>query len=198
MHLHEASPIANRVWRQLNPLCTIVNVAGDIRRCLVHVRGIDIVALPATIPVANKDLFGTTTSITEYLNPAWMEAVVALGITESGEPFDRSMKILLPEKIRLELFMPLPADYWRMFAIRSCSSDYTQQILLPAWVRKSWVATAHGLRLRTQCVSGGGRGWRCIAPKPVLPPAWSNEAEFFEWLEVPYVSPDRRQISILQ
>lgn len=120
-----------------------------------------------------------------------------------GKPDGRMMQIELKNPydgvrtIMLDLFMPQPHDYYRQFAIRTGSSDYSAKVIATGWNKIGWVGTSEGLRAETECVgskdpSTGKVKWRCMAKNPTLPPAWQTEQEFFSWLGVQFVPPSIR------
>lgn len=111
------------------------------------------------------------------------------------------MKIDLLERIRLDLFLPVPQDYFRQYAIRTGSSDYSYRVIASAWKANGWVGTEDGLRRIEDCkgteYSDGDKKkmkWVCISETPTLPPAWRSEEHFFEWLGIKWIHPKLRTV----
>jgi len=58
---------------------------------------------------------------------------------------------LLPSGINLDLFVPQRHDYYRQYATRTGSGDYSYKVIASAWVSKGWVGTPDGLHKREDC-----------------------------------------------
>lgn len=193
MELEQAHKIAMQLYTHLEPHCTTINIAGSIRRQSAEVGDIELVCIPKQDPVI--DLFG---SITGYIRSNnWKQAVEVIGKHISGKTeHGRHLQYMVNGTgMQLDLFVPQPHDYYRMYAIRTGSADYSKRVLAGAWVRKGWCGTPDGLRLMEESerkVQGDKTVWSCKHPSPTLPPAWQNEQEFFTWLGVPFLNPKCR------
>lgn len=190
--LHHASRLANRIVELLAPHCERIDVAGSIRRECEQVGDIEIVAQPHTIAA---DMFGNKrVPVLEFMQALALFRHQA-GNIQSGEA--RYLKYAVPTgwaecpEIQLDLFLPQPHDYYRQLAIRTGSANYAKNWLAWNWVRLGWVGTADGLRRTDECEKRGDR-WVCVGRNPTLPPVWRNEWEFFEFLELSYISPQNR------
>jgi DNA polymerase/3'-5' exonuclease PolX len=197
MRLDQAKDIAIRVGKRLQPFCTKINIAGSIRREKSEVGDIELICLPRMYVNEQGDLFGVVTA-TKKVSENFIAEVKSLGKVVRGEPTGRHMKIELPERIDLDLFMPQEHDYYRQFVIRTGSSEYSFRTIAHAWKRKGWCGTEHGLRLIKDCVehkqSNGKSTWECVNNDPELPPCWPDERSFFDWLGVPWIQPKLRSI----
>jgi DNA polymerase/3'-5' exonuclease PolX len=194
--LSKARSIADKILGQLQPYCEVILIAGSIRREKMEVKDIEIVCVPKRVLKGGMDLFGEDTRTT-VIHPDFTRTVQGLGEILKGRTDGRMMKIKLKEKIELDLFMPQPIDFWRQFAIRTGSSDYSAKVIAAAWVKNGWCGTSDGLRLQKECeptIKDGKTTWKCVADKPTLPPVWESEKEFFQWLGVTYVHPKMRVI----
>ena len=137
------------------------------------------------------DLFGNEKQRIQ----AFTDAVTGLGSIVSGKPNEgRWIKIQLPQGINLDLFIPQVHDYYRIYAIRTGSADYSHQIIAKAWERKGWAGTKDGLRLQAECIRLE-KTWNCIFQKPTLPPVWKSDADFFDWLSIPHLPPAQREVT---
>ncbi len=192
MILKSASDIAVKICYLLQPYCSKINIAGSIRRKKNDVGDIEIICLPHRVPAGQASLFGgseNTVPVKEFAN-----VVQGLGIVELGKPSGRYIKIILHEGIRLDLFMPQEHDYYRIYAIRTGSAQYSSLFIAYGWKRIGWVGTDQGLRRREDCLENGDDHWKIINPDPELPPIWQSEKEFFEWIQVKYLEPQFREM----
>ncbi len=199
MELRKALHIAKQVVDALAPHCDIINVAGSCRREKPEVKDIEVVALPKM--VSGKDLFDQPTAPIRSID--FREAVMGLGVGMKGTSLGRYTQVHLSTSegiIALDLFMPEAADYYRQFAIRTGSAEWTARFIAGGWVKLGWCGTDQGLRMQSQC--HGERGpdhkmhWKCVVAKhqQMLPPVWKSEEDFFEWLKVAWVPPKYREL----
>lgn len=190
MLYNQAKAIAENVAEILQPHCTVLHIAGSIRRQKETVKDIEIVALPNT---TFTDLFKTETKRTED----YLQAVQSLGEIIKGNPsIGKYVQIWLPErKVMVDLFTPADYDYYRIFAIRTGSADYAHHVIANAWLKKGWCGIPNGLRLQSECEQQKDKSWKCTTQTPTFPPVWQNEQDFFTWLNVEYTEPRYREIN---
>lgn len=197
MNINRALPIALDVVGKLKPHCVRIDIAGSIRRKQSEVGDIEVVCQPKTMAVT--DLFAEIEEPAglqlEYRTKEFRFAVHELGVIASGNTATgRHVKVMLPQGIKLDLFIPQAHDYYRQLAIRTGPAEYSHRVLARAWTHKGWVGTRDGLRRANQCSCDARRiSWTCVEPSPTLPPAWRSEQEFYAFLGLPYTWPDRRQ-----
>lgn len=198
MELIKAKEIAVGLWTLLKPHCDLIKIAGSIRREKPEVGDIELVALPKT--VMGKDLFGNDTSKTRSFE--FKSLVMGLGEVIKGKTDGRYMQIQLKDHdIKLDLFMPERADYWRQYVIRTGSADWVSRYIAGGWKKLGWCGTDQGLRLQKECEaktneSDGKKKWICTLPaaNQTLPPVWDSEPEFFGWLNLRWTEPKDRNI----
>lgn len=205
MMTHEkANKLAIEIGNKLLPYCDRLNIAGSIRRGKQEVKDIELVCQPKKVKTGDVDLFGEDTR-KEIIHPEFSKTVLSLGKVIKGKTDGRMMQIEvatqgMPKTIMLDLFMPQPADYFRQYAIRTGSSDYSQKVIAAGWNKIGWVGTSEGLRMESQCVGNKGPDgkvkWRCVVDDPVLPKVWQSEQEFFDWLGVQYIPPKIRYVTV--
>jgi len=192
MDYKKAKDIAVNICYELQPYCGIINIAGSIRRKKPEVKDIEIVCLPKHETI--KDMFGGL--IGSKINDKFSGIIKGLGIIEKGKVDGKMMQIGLKEDIMLDLFMPDEKDYFRQYAIRTGSADYSAKVIASAWVKNGWVGTSEGLRRRADCEgklqSSGKILSKCIKSNPELPPVWISEKHFFEWIKVHWILPEKR------
>ena len=196
MELSEAKIISVKYCLKIKPYCVDKRlfIAGSIRRMKPDVHDIEIVALPL-FDVEN-DLFGEP--IRKVRSKRFIETVNGFGNIIKGNANGKMMQIELPEGIMLDLFIPDDFDYWRQFVIRTGSADYSYKVIATAWKKLGWCGSDKGLRKISDCVamvgSDGKTKYKCVAPKPELPPVWTSEEHFFQWLKVPFIHPSKRNV----
>lgn len=193
MELVKANKIAIDICYKLQPFCDIVKIAGSIRRKKAEVKDIEICAIIKRMAI--NDLFGTP--IDWIPEKGAVDVIYGLGEVIKGNPDGRYMQIKLHEGINLDLFMPEKKDFYRQFAIRTGSAEYSHKVIASAWKKHGWCGTPNGLRKVSECtqkVSSDGKStaWTCHSQNPQLPPVWTCEEHFFEWLGVKFINPENR------
>lgn len=180
-----AKDIAVETGYKIIEYCDKLNIAGSIRRKKSDVKDIEIVCCPKHEDVL--DLFGKKEGA--LLSPEFSKAVMGLGKVIKGKPHGRYMQIDLG-KIKLDLFMPELKDYYRQFAIRTGSDDYSK-LIANSWQRLGWCGSDRGLRRISDCVLRGHSDWHCVRDGE-LPPVWESEQHFFDWLKMNFIKPQNR------
>jgi hypothetical protein len=189
IELDKAKKLADSLVFQLEDYCEKIYVAGSIRRLKPEVKDIELVVLPKKFSPTDFSLFGGVAQPAQ-VSPAFRRTVESFGNVIKGKPDGKYMQIEMP-RIVLDLFMPSRVDFYRQFAIRTGSADYSARVIAGGWKRKGWCGTPDGLRLITDCEEKNST-WKCVNPNPQLPPVWESEREFFDWLEVKWVAPEKR------
>lgn len=194
----EAADIAVSICKQLQGHCERVNIAGSIRRQKKEVGDIEIICIPKLIKTVKRDMFQNEEA-TYSNDPKFNEIVLGLGQVLKGKTVGRMMQIKLPQDITLDLFMPDPADYYRQYAIRTGSADYSHKVIAQGWLDIGWCGVPGlGLRKVSDCKTFYNRQhqkeWKCINDRPELPPIWESEQEFFDWIKVPFIHPKDRNV----
>jgi DNA polymerase/3'-5' exonuclease PolX len=192
MQLAQAQKIAIALCYQLQPHCNKLNIAGSVRRKQSQVKDIEIVCSPIKLPSGQADLFAG--AVEEAVPKIFEELVHSFGTVELGKPNGRYMKIMLPEQVKLDLFMPQEQDFYRQLAIRTGSSLYSSMVIAPAWKKKGWCGTEHGLRKIIDCKQVDDHKWKLVNPNGEQPPWWTSEHEFFNWIGVKWVEPYQREV----
>ena len=118
MKIDEAKKIAKKYLNLLKPYCWRIEIAGSIRREKSEVKDIEIVAIPL-------DLVGFSTEVNE------LEKV-------KGNPTGKYTQRILPEGIKLDLFMANIRNWGLIFAIRTGSARYSHEILACGWVKRGY------------------------------------------------------------
>lgn len=198
MILSQAQNIAIEVWNKLKPHCDICKIAGSIRRQKADVGDIEIVCVPKVVVL--KDMFGWDEGTIR--DTMFSKTVDDLGEVFKGNAEGKMMQIHLAGKnIDLDLFMPGDFDFWRQYAIRTGSADWTAKYIAGGWRNIGWCGSDAGLRLQSECVSktsetDGKKSWKCIVPKSqqTLPPFWRSEEEFFDWIKLKWIEPKNRNV----
>jgi len=162
--LAEAEAIAARVLAQLKPHCRLIDLAGSIRRQRPTIGDIEIVCVP--LPYDATPLFAS--GLTTVVNQ-WPKV--------RGDLPCRYTQRLLPEGIKLDLFMVERNGYGLQLAIRTGSADWSRQVLARSWVRAGY-HSENGLLRR----AGGS----------VVPV--HTEKHLFNLINLPWVDPQDREV----
>jgi len=201
MELKTALEIANKLVETLSPHCTLINIAGSCRREKPEVKDIEIVALPKyiQIPSEPQGLFDDIPpAMKTVISPGYLKVYNEIGKKIKGKAVGKYSQFELSEGIKLDLFTPDDFDYYRIFAIRTGSADYSARVIAQGWLKVGWCGSDKGLRKISECEkkfsSEGVESWKCINPNGELPPVWESEEEFFEWLKVKWIEPCRRDM----
>ena len=115
--LAEAQYIAVGVMQQLEPHCEVISLASSLRRDRPTIDNIEIVCVP---------------------HPSGIATVVSQWEKVRGELPCKYTQRILPEGIRLKLFMVEADGYGLQRAIRTGSADWCRTVLAPAWVRAGY------------------------------------------------------------
>lgn len=193
MNYANAKKLADRIVELLEPHCDRIDIAGSIRRQKAEVKDIEVVCLPKT-EFVQTDLLGGGKIIR---TPKFAETInIFSSKFIKGQLDGRMMQIELKgiSPIMLDLFMPLPEDYYRQFAIRTGSAEYSEKVIATAWCKKGWRGTYNGGLRLMQYTLETKSGWKCINLNSPIPVAWQSEEEFFHWLDVPWIDPHLRNI----
>ncbi|MEO8824108.1 MAG: hypothetical protein ABI366_11100 [Ginsengibacter sp.] len=194
MELKKAQSVAVGICEYIKDYCeeNKVHIAGSIRRQKHEPKDIEIVLLPKRIE--NMDIFGAVISAPVTLD--FKIHAENIGKVIKGNVNGRYMQIELKQKIMLDLFIPVPTDFYRIFAIRTGSSMYAHNVIAGAWLALGWCGSDMGLRRQEDCKrikeKSGKNKWICVNKNGELPPVWKSEAELFDWLRIKFVHPQMR------
>jgi DNA polymerase/3'-5' exonuclease PolX len=155
----DALKIAEKVLAELKPFCYRAEIAGSIRRLKPEVKDIEIVAWPHAYE--NNGMF--TSGIADVFNQ-WEEV-------KTG---DRYVQRILPEGIKLDLFLCHEHNWGWIFALRTGSSDFNFKYL-------DAIKTA-GLRANDGEILNG-----FLKPVPL-----KEEIDFFNVIKMPFIKPENR------
>ena len=187
----EAMKIAMPIFTALFPFCQSIKIAGSLRRLSPMVGDIEIVAVPKLEQVKTQaDLFGA--SEPEMRRSAdFVRYLVGLGEHVKGDLHTGRHLQFIVEGVQLDLFCPEPYDFGRILAIRTGPADYSGKVLAGGWVKRGWVGTSDGLRMKSQCEQVG-KVWRCKVKNPTLPPFFDTEERFYQFIGREYLAPKYR------
>jgi len=157
MKLNKAKAIAEKYLNLLKPYCQRIEIAGSIHREKPEVKDIEIVAIP-------KDL-------TEFSNEVnKLEKV-------KGEPTGKYTMRVLPEGIKLDLFIANERNWGLIFAIRTGSAEFSHKVLATGWVKKGY-HSVNGM-----LVSQNGREIEV-----------REEKDLFDLIGIPYIGSGLRNL----
>ncbi len=162
--LAQAQYIAVGVMQQLEPHCEVISLAGSIRRDRPTIGDIEIVCVPRPYDASPLFCSGIATVVNQW------EKI-------RGELPCRYTQRILPEGIKLDLFMVHPDGYGLQRAIRTGSAGWCRTVLAPAWVRAGYHSEGGLLR---------------HADGSVVPVR--TESELFRLIGLPWVHPRDREV----
>jgi DNA polymerase/3'-5' exonuclease PolX len=174
--LSKAYSVANRFLKLIDPYVEKAEIAGSVRRKCKMVGDIEIVCV--------ENHFNGLDNIFHAEYP---------GIVVNGS---RLKRFKYPkDRIQIELYIAQPYDYGRILAIRTGSSSFSHIKLAITWNRLGWCGTEQGLRRKKECDKKGSR-W-VLKPEYqktncIKPPVFDTEADFFEFLQIPWIPPEQR------
>lgn len=124
MELDQALKIAEKVKALLAPHCERIEIAGSIRRKKLHVKDIEIVAIPKPFQIG--------------LFESGIATVVNKWDKIKGELPCKYTQRMLPDGIKLDLFFAEPKNWGLIYAIRTGSAQYSHKILAKGWVKNGY------------------------------------------------------------
>lgn len=127
MKLSDAQSIAWRLIAELQPVCERIEVAGSVRRRKEEVKDIELCVIPA---MGTGGLFDDSpySKLGQYL----ASSPAALGQCIKGKPEGKYLQYLLPEGVKLDLFVCSPATWGLNFTIRTGSAEFSRAVLTRA------------------------------------------------------------------
>jgi len=155
MELEEAKKIADKYVKILKPYCLRIEIAGSIRREKSEVKDIEIVA----IPIALKGFSDEVNKLQKV----------------KGEPTGKYTQRILPEGIKLDLFMANVKNWGLILAIRTGSAEFSHKVLACGWVRAGY-KSIDGMLTRRQEID------------------IREEKDLFDLIGVPYIEPKLREV----
>jgi DNA polymerase/3'-5' exonuclease PolX len=162
MEYTKALQIAERVLAELRPHCVRAEIAGSIRRKKPEVGDIEIVLIPKPYQTG---LFAD--GIAAVINQ-WEKV--------KGELPCKYTQRVLPEGIKLDLFIVEHGNWGLQLAIRTGSAEYSHRVLAANWVARGY--HAEGGYLFTN-----GKRYETL-----------EERDLFERISVAYIDPEFRDV----
>lgn len=173
----EALAIAMPYYNALKPFCDQIKIAGSLRRHKSEIHDIDIVCQPKMELQTDPEkttLFDTVmkwfpvSGFVDYINS--LNRIL-------GSPFGRQVKVLLPEGIKLDIFITNQLNFGLILLIRTGSENYAKNIMYQLDKRGMQSVEGH-LYYKNSDV---------IIPVP-------DEQTFFEVTGIPYLEPSKRNL----
>jgi DNA polymerase/3'-5' exonuclease PolX len=124
MNLNQATIIAERVRDELAPHCDKGRcvIAGSIRRRKPEVKDVEIVCIPRQNPI---DLFGGQTMACQGFCDA-----VNVWPAVKGSPLGRYTQRVLPDGIKLDIFIARPETWGLTLAIRTGPREFSTRLAM--------------------------------------------------------------------
>ena len=153
MKLEKAKVIADKYVKILKPFCRRIEIAGSVRREKPEVGDIEIVAII-------KYLWNFTYEVNKLKKV-------------KGEPYGKYTQRILPEGIKLDLFIATEKNWGNIFLIRTGNWQFSKQIMIRA--------LRLGLKQRDGYLWQGQERLEC-----------KEEEDMFQILKLDYISPQMR------
>lgn len=173
--LSQAQALADKIIKELSPVCAKIQVAGSIRRQKPEVGDIEIVCIPK--PIAN--IFGDEV-IGSNLDPHLAYLQLASRIVKGDKWGPKYKKFHIPAmpELSIDLFITTPEEWGYTLTIRTGSADFSRRIVTPK--QQGGFLPGH-LRV-AEC-----RLWENgIALKT------PEEEDFFRFLGLEWIEPEKR------
>lgn len=129
MKLDEARKIAQKYVSVLKPWCEKIMIGGSIRRQKPWVKDIEIICVPKRFCPEIKDLFGEVTKEPELPLKEFCDFVNTLEAVK-GNPAGKYTQRILPEGIKLDLFMAEKNNFGLIAMIRTGSANYSKEVMV--------------------------------------------------------------------
>lgn len=200
MDLKNAQLAASIIVKKLSPLCTKLDIGGSISRECDKVKDIEIVLRPKVIAVSGNNLFEEGEEVLQ-VSEEFKRVLASFGKRNRGRSTGKNVKIehYGPSgPINLDIYIPDEHDYFRQLAIRTGSAEFVRRYIASGWRKIGWCGSDKGLRKIEDCrgekTTQNTIKWFCINPNAELPPVWTSEKEFFNWLGLKWIEPKRRNL----
>jgi DNA polymerase/3'-5' exonuclease PolX len=161
----KAYSIALEVVEQLKPHCERIEIAGSIRRKKADCGDVEIVVIPKPYSTGLLES-GFATVVNK-----WQKVK---GELEFGKT--KYTQRILPERIKLDLFIAEEGNWGSVFATRTGSADYSHKVLANGWVRQGFK-------------SDGGYLFKDGERYEVR-----EEKDLFRLIGIPFVEPEYRNL----
>lgn len=161
----EAYEIALRVLEELEPYCIRIEIAGSLRRKKADCGDAEIVAIPKPYSTGLLESgFATVVNKWEKVK----------GELEYGKT--KYTQRILPEGIKLDLFIAEEGNWGSILAQRTGSADYSHKVLANGWVRQ-------GFKSQDGYLYRNGEKYEV-----------REEEDLFRLIGIPYVAPEYRNL----
>lgn len=122
MRYQDIKIIADKIVSELNPYCERCEIAGSIRRKKPDCKDIEVVIIPR-----QKDL----NKLSDVVN-SWHKV--------KGDITGKYTQRILPQGIRLDLFIANRDNWGLIYAIRTGSAEFSFRILACGWKKKGYTS----------------------------------------------------------
>lgn len=181
MRLAKAEHIARSLVEQMSPFCGRCEVAGSIRRRKEEVKDIEIVAIPRIEPEEIREGLFTETVEANLLYKwasrrsgiRWIKPGVTQVVPWQIKPDGKYWRGLLPQGIKLDLFIANPQNFGIIYVIRTGCAEFTTALV------------THAKRVGLPCVDGH-------LTRDGQPLETRDEHDVFDLLGLEYIAPQER------
>ncbi|MEM7035721.1 MAG: hypothetical protein AAF570_02005 [Bacteroidota bacterium] len=172
MNYQEASLTAASVIKHLSPFCNRIEVAGSTRRLKAdYIRDVEVVCIPKV--VFDDGLFGPEN---HRPDPGFVAKVKSWEKVK-GEPDGKYTQRILPNGVKLDLFIATPENWGMIYLIRTGSSDWVPKQILRRFRQRGF-----------KCEGGVPRHLKTGEQLH-----FREEADVFSYLGLEFVPPNLRE-----
>jgi DNA polymerase/3'-5' exonuclease PolX len=122
MNYQDIKLIAENVVSELNPYCERCEIAGSIRRNKPECKDIEIVIIPKSNGLMD------------------LNNIVSKWAKVKGEITGKYTQRVLPEGIKLDLFIATKDNWGLIYSIRTGSADFSHKVLACGWKKKGYTS----------------------------------------------------------
>lgn len=184
----QAMKIAERMFALLSPKCSTMLTTGGLRRCEHFVDEIEIIVIPNMVQ-GSADLFGESKATSVPVN---LSSTISKFGTVTGDPAtDKTIKVAINNRdgvLIANAVIYICNEYDHAMFLAVTTAEHSRKIsMLTKLSNMGWVSTRLGIRKQSECKKVGDT-WIHRGAKLTLPPSWSSEKDFFNWLGFEYIA----------
>lgn len=169
MKYQEAKEIADKYLQLLSPYCERIAIAGSLRREKPIVKDIELVVIPLKVDDPHAFFYDQ-----KVVHPKFVAIVNSLQKVK-GEPRGKYTQRILPEGIKLDLFICEPGNWAPIYLIRTGDWEFSKKFM-------GTILPKNGYKQINGWVHKNGN-----------PITIKEEKELFKLMNITYIKPKKRK-----